>query len=171
MTQNATLLHAEQAIRAGLLIAWHGEPGAIATERCLYMTPDVADMFSGKQLTERLARLDANAIAERFVRGHLLRVSDRRRSAGADLKRLVGHAEMWWLGTHRPRPGFRFLGRFLARDHFVLLAGRDRERLGRDGYADAIRECDLRAERIFPGVPVFSGTQISDYLSRGVIHV
>lgn len=128
-------------------------------------------MFSGKQLTERLARLDAIVLAERFTRGHLLRVTDRRSGAGADLKRLEGPIEMWWLGTHRPRPGFRFLGRFLARDHLVLLSGHDREELVGRGYAEAIRSSDLHTKRIFPGIPVFSGTQISDYLSRGVIHV
>jgi hypothetical protein len=67
-----------------------------------------------------------------------------------DIERLTGVQETWVLCARRPRPGWRFFGRFAAKDMLVILSAHDKRDVSRqsDLFA-AANEMAARWDAVF----------------------
>jgi hypothetical protein len=66
-------------------------------------------------------------------------------------------------------PQARLFGRFAEQDTLILTAFHTRGHLGKKAsraWHDAMTACVASWERLFPGVPPFSGRGIHDYVSE-----
>ena len=86
-----------------------------------------------------------------------------------DLERLTDNDEAWAMCFRKPTPGWRLLGRFVAKNVFVGLSLKDRLVLGRtatyDGFAKAMTR---QWNESFPSLPVVRGNAWSDYVGGKV---
>src|SRR5205823_11475804 len=105
----------------------------------------------------------------RFIRGHSLKVSRRRRQrkwkkSKIELEQLAGFDEVWVLCYRNPRPGWRLLGRFLEQDALAVFRVKDKRDIGTD-YSGVVGKVlsdwndHLGTER------PCSGTNLSAYMS------
>jgi hypothetical protein len=89
--------------------------------------------------------------------------------ASPELERLEGLDEAWVMCFRKPRPGWRLLGRFLARDHFVALAAYARDVLkNRRLYEEAAQRMIDQWGAMFGAIEPFRGDHPAAYLS-GVV--
>jgi hypothetical protein len=105
--------------------------------------------------------------------GHLMCVSftmeTSPRRAFPELERLEGLDEAWVMCFRKPRPGWRLLGRFMARDHFVALAAYARDALKtRKRYEQAAQQMIDQWRAMFGAIEPFRGDNPAAYLS-GVV--
>jgi len=97
--------------------------------------------------------------------GHAVKIDLSGNSGDADFKRLADVTEVWTFAVRKPRPGYRFFGRFYERDHLILTGGTDRESLG--SYADyqqGIVQAQTDWGQLFQISPI-TGMRIEDYVS------
>lgn len=129
--------------------------------RCLYLTPAASaqvHQFVGSAGAVRAAGLAQDL--SRFAMGRLLRAQDH-------VKRLKPPSrEIWELRSQLPKPAFRLLGAFLARDEFVVLQAAARADYDGGRWSEAIRHTEAEWKRLFGSAPRHSGVILSDYLTN-----
>jgi hypothetical protein len=134
----------------------------------LLVTPIIADLLSGKDISSGFPDYAADTIVGRYTAGHLVTVSllgdpDKRKP---DLERLENVHEVWALCFRKPRPGWRILGRFVQRDMFVGLRAYDRHVLGKkSNYAKNAKAIPNDWTNLLGDAPVLFAATAGEYLS------
>jgi hypothetical protein len=133
-------------------------------KRCLWISKGARAAIDGFVASEGAKR--AAALAQdlnRFATGRLLRVTD-------DLKRLKPpENEIWELRSQSPKPAFRLLGAFAARDDFVVLQAAPRGSYDAKGaWKAAVGQARDEWDRLFPGHRRLKGTVLSDYVTNTI---
>jgi len=110
------------AIKGGRLIERQPLRPMGNPRRRLLLTPQIADFLDGQVEGSDFPRWPADAVVSRYIGGYIICVSLQGKSASyIDLERLQGVDEVWTLCFRSPKPGWRLLGRFAARDQFIGL--------------------------------------------------
>jgi hypothetical protein len=77
-------------------------------------------------------------------------------------------ADVFDIRCINPIPGIRVLGRFSEKDTFVALKWDYRENMNGSDFDDAVIRCADEWKRLFPGIPLFAGRTLDDYLTNFV---
>lgn len=108
---------------------------------------------------------------DRFTSGARVSVAENPRKKPRDtfLARVdPKSADIFDVRCINPAPGIRVLGRFAEKDTFVALTWDHRENMtGRD-FDAAVAHCADEWKRLFPAIPLFSGSTLDDYLTNYV---
>lgn len=138
--------------------------------RALIVTPQLELELHGTD-PPTFSTMGVGALIRRFISGQLLSISQKRRprklfgrNADVDLERLEGPAEVWVLCFRKPRPGYRFVGRFLEKDVLVLFRCYHKDKIGND-YGIAIADITQEWETYFGNQRPCSGNWIDGYMS------
>lgn len=141
----------------------------IVNRRELFVTDEIAEYLAGGRAQADFPTIPASIAAGGFLAGHLVSVS-RTNTLGkeADFLRLEDLDEVWrYAIVKKPRPGWRILGRFAAKDVFVGLTIASRIDLGsRRAYEAVAGEAINEWNRLLPGVQPLSGLSSSDYVGE-----
>ena len=114
-----------RAVRAGL-IDYEPILAVRPKRRRLMVTPEIKEIFDGTKVVPDYPVSAADRRIGAFVAGHLIAASRvkakrRKRDGNIDVEQIVNVDEVWAFCWRLPRPGHRFLGRFLEQDTLVLL--------------------------------------------------
>lgn len=135
------------------------------------MTAEIAGLFDGTDRRAGLGQATAETLANRYMAGHLVRVTDKL-GVEADMERLVDLDEAWALCIRRPWPGFRLFGRFIERDAFVATEAWHRSDLGRTANYTAMAQAMIdNWDAAVPGVHPVSFKNVTEYMSGAVDYV
>lgn len=135
--------------------------------RRLSVSTEVADLLDGKTAFGNFPALEAERLIGIYCAGQLIAVSQKKNDRRADLEKLEGFDEVWSFCFRRPKPGWRLLGRFIQKDHLILLRGWDKHKLF-NSYAEASEQIIDDWEDLFRTRVAHSGEWYSGYLG-GVI--
>lgn len=131
------------------------------------VTDEIARLLDGESQFGLFPDPEAEKLIGRFCGGHLLTMSRKKNTRKPDLERLEGFDEVWALCPRRPPPGWRLLGRFLGKNHLVLLRAWEKGKLAAN-YDTAAKQVIDDWERLTGSRVAHSGEQLSDYYD-GVI--
>jgi hypothetical protein len=136
--------------------------------RSLLLKPEINDVLDGTDVRTGFPHIEADKVVGRFITGHLLCVT-RKSAKDADLEQLEDVDDVWALCFRKPRPGYRLLGRFLARDMFVGFRLYDRHTLdGKKVYSARAAEIIDSWKRDFGSLNPLRSKDLSAYLG-GVV--
>lgn len=140
-------------------------PVAVKRRRIL-MTEEVATVFDSN--AHGFPR-GGDVVVHNFVSGSVVNISRKqakRKSSAPDihLEKLEGHDEIWALCVRRPKPGWRFFGRFIAMDSLALFTAYDKAERGQNYESECERVRTLWKQEFGNAVPHF-GIDVSDYIS------
>src|SRR5690349_4989404 len=122
------------------------------------------NLFEGVDDKPELSPTRAEAMADRFVAADHLIVSLKAGDKRPNLERLERIDEVWALCVRTPKPGWRYLGRFLRQDWLVLQkAHAKRDLVG--NYPLFSGEVIADWEQRFPEREPLRGAAVGDYLS------
>lgn len=138
-----------------------------AAVRRLSVSNEVADLLDGRTAFGDFPAIEAERLIGIFCAGQLITISQKKNDRRPDLERLEGFDEVWSFCLRRPKPGWRLLGRFIQRDHLILLRGWDKQKLFNQ-YTEASEQIIDDWEDLFATRVAHSGEWYSGYLS-GVI--
>jgi len=138
-----------------------------AAVRRLSVSTEVADLLDGRTQFGNFPALEAERMIGIFCAGQYITLSRKKNETRPDLEMLEGFDEVWSFCLRKPVPGWRLLGRFIQKDHLVLLRGWDKHKL--------FNQYAVAAQQIIDDWKDLSGTEVahsggwySGYLS-GVI--
>lgn len=165
LTFNTTSLSLERAIRRGntLLVREPLRPFGDQV-RWLVVTPEIDELLDGKRLFGVFPDVESERLIAHYSAGWLVTVSRKKTKRKPDLERIEGYDEIWALCPRRPRPGWRLLGRFIAKDTLVLLRAWEKNRLFAN-YPQAAQEVIDDWKRILGSEEPHRGNEVGDYLS------
>jgi hypothetical protein len=131
------------------------------------VSTEVTDLLDGRTAFGNFPAIEAERLIGIFCAGQLITISQKINERRPDLEKLEGFEEVWCFCLRRPKPGWRLFGRFLQKDHLILLRGWDKHKLFHQ-YEKASQEViddwnDLCGTKV-----AHSGEWYSGYLS-GVI--
>jgi hypothetical protein len=135
--------------------------------RRLSVSTEVADLLDGRTAFGQFPAFEAERLIGIFCAGQLITISQKKNERRPDLESLEGFDEVWSFCLRRPVPGWRLLGRFLSKDHLILLRGWDKHKLF-NHYNEAAQQIIDDWEELFNTKVAHSGEWYSGYLS-GVI--
>lgn len=146
-------------------------PNPLGRLRAIHVPPTIIDMFEGRRIDTGFPDYRANSFAAIFGAGQYVRVSligdpEKKRP---DLERLTDMDEAWAMCFRSPKPGWRLLGRFVAKNVFVSACLLDRLTL--DGDATYARYAQAMITRWGEGLPEWEpirGLAWQDYLDGTV---
>jgi hypothetical protein len=162
LTFNATSSIKAQAISRGFVERVPLRPLA-APKRFLLLKPAIDRNLEGGD--SRFPHIEADKLVGRYVAGYLLVVT-RKSGRNADLEQLEGLDAVWALCFRSPPPGFRLLGRFVARDTFIGFRLYDRHALdGKKTYNELAGQVIADWKRDFGQIKPLRSLNLSDYLS------
>jgi hypothetical protein len=129
--------------------------------------PDVNLRLDGAT-TADFASAFADVDITRYLSGFDVRVSRQMREWKKDeqpfLEKLVGHDDVWAICLRRPKPGWRLIGRFLAKDVFVGLGMYPKRELMGGRYAVRADEAIVLWNERFPGREPIRSDALNDYI-------
>jgi hypothetical protein len=131
------------------------------------VSTEVADLLDGRTAFGQFPAFEAERLIGIFCAGQLITISQKKNERRPDLERLEGFDEVWSFCLRRPVPGWRLLGRFLSKDHLILLRGWDKHKLF-NRYKEAAQQIIDDWEGLFNTKVAHSGGWYSGCLS-GVI--
>lgn len=135
--------------------------------RRLSVSTDVADLLDGRTAFGNFPAFEAERMIGIFCAGGYLTISRKKNKVRPDLEKLEGLDEIWSFCLRRPVPGWRLLGRFLQKDHLILLRGWDKHKLFNQ-YEKASKQIIEDWNALFGTEVAHGGDWYSGYLS-GVI--
>ena len=135
--------------------------------RRLSVSTEVADLLDGRTAFGDFPAVESEKMIGIFCAGQYVRISRKKNKVRPDLEKLEELDEIWSLCLRRPRPGCRLLGRFIQKDHLILLRGWDKHKLFKQ-YEKASEQIIDDWEALFGTKVAHSGEWYSGYLS-GVI--
>lgn len=138
-----------------------------APVRRLSVSTDIAGLLDGRTEQGSFPAIEAEKMIGVFCAGQYITLSRKKNEVRPDLERLEGFDEVWSFCLRRPRPGWRLLGRFIQKDHLVLLRGWDKHKLFKR-YDEAAKQIVDDWKDLFETEVAHSGEWYSGYLS-GVI--
>ncbi len=138
-----------------------------ATIRRLSVSTEVADLLDGRTQFGSFPALEAERMIGIFCAGQYFTLSRKKNEVRPDLEMLEGFNEVWSLCLRKPVPGWRLLGRFIQKDHLILLRGWDKRELFKQ-YPTAAQQIIDDWKNLFETEVAHSGEWYSGYLS-GVI--
>ena len=122
-----------------------------------------ANYFSGRSFVE-------GALTRWVLGGRVWAVERRKKREGGFLKRLEPPPnDVWEVKVTEPRPQVRLFGRFAEADTLILTKFHLRDSLKEKGssqWGAAMTECDNLWSALFPRIPIYSKSTISDYVTR-----
>ena len=136
--------------------------------RKLVVSQEINALLDGLGLAKGFPDIDAERRIGVFSAGYLLRVSRKKNDKKPDLERLEGFDEIWCFCIRRPPPGWRLLGRFIARDRLVVTRAWDKNLLAAN-YSQAAQEVIDDWALISGGAEPLRSENLEDYLS-GTVH-
>jgi hypothetical protein len=146
LTYNATTITSLTSSPSSNIEEWtevdDGLRQAFGDRRRVFVDLKVKALLLGKTTAAGFPSVECRALLGRFLNGHCLWYSmlgpyNSKLQERPDIERLTGVQETWVLCARRPRPGWRFFGRFAAKDVLVILSARDKR--------DVSRQTDLLA--------------------------
>lgn len=135
--------------------------------RRLSVSTEVADLLDGRTAFGNFPAVEAEKMIGIFCAGQYITLSRKKNKVRPDLEKLEGFDEVWSFCLRRPVPGWRLLGRFIQKDHLILLRGWDKHKLIKQ-YETASQQIIDDWEALFGTKVSHSGEWYSGYLS-GVI--
>jgi len=135
--------------------------------RRLSVSTEVADLLDGRTAFGNFPAFEAERMIGIFCGGGYLTISRKKNKVRPDLEKLEGFDEVWSFCLRRPVPGWRLLGRFLQKDHLILLRGWDKHALF-DRYKAASEQVIEDWSALFGTKVAHSADWYSGYLG-GVI--
>jgi hypothetical protein len=139
-----------------------GEP-----ERYLLVTPEIDALSDGHVLYGVFPAIRAETLIGIFAAGQLVTVSRRITKTKPDIEQIVGADEVWALCLRRPRPGWRFFGRWHKQGVFIALRAWEKGKLAQN-YSNAAQEVIDDWRHLLREEPVHTGASVEDYV--GGVH-
>jgi hypothetical protein len=135
--------------------------------RRLIVRPEMDLLLKGAKPETGFPHYKADFLFGTYAAGYLVTVSLIGNSkAKPDLERLEDLDEVWALCFRKPRPGWRFLGRFAQRNQFIGLRAYDRHALGpKRSYHKKAEQIIDDWKAVLGDLEPLRGKSVSDYLS------
>jgi hypothetical protein len=139
-------------------------------QRHLVVTPELERQLRGEDSSQGFSALGAASVLRQYISGQSLSISQRKRSPklfktfNVDLERLENFDEVWVLCLRKPKPGWRFMGRFLEKDLLALFQVFHKDEIGND-YGTAAASLITAWQKYFGTQPPLRGTWIESYLT------
>lgn len=133
------------------------------------MSTEIDGIFNGNsRKTDGFPQTAADLLILDFVGSRSINISrvqaKRRRFPEIHLEQIVGHDEIWALCVRKPRPGWRFFGRFLERDALVLLKPHHKATAGND-YKGIANDVIESWKLLFGDQPPLRKANLAEYLT------
>jgi hypothetical protein len=164
LTFNTTPLPLAEALRRKELLQRYPLRPVGDPKRQLYVRPEVYELLDGR-LRGDFPAFETERLIGVFMAGHLLTVSRQKTSQRPDMEQIVGADEVWALCSRRPRPGWRFLGRWLDRGIFVVCRAWEKGDLF-PRYPEACKQVIDDWDQMLPGVRPHTAREIGDYVGE-----
>ncbi|MFM9862465.1 MAG: hypothetical protein ACKVRO_02560 [Micropepsaceae bacterium] len=140
----------------------------------LLVTAEIADLLDGAKVSSGFPDTIADVVVGKFLAGQSVTASTRwlslpkayrkRFEKNLEFERLDDLDEIWAVCFRKPKPGWRFFGRFLERNVFAAIAAHDRHDLAPEAkYAERAQAAIAKWNEL--GLPdPHRGTKVGDYL-------
>lgn len=171
MTFNTTSLPLLTVLKAKrLLLREPLRPLQSGEKRHLLVTPQIDALLDGHILFGVFPDREAEVLIGKFSARYLVRVSRKKGNSRPDVEQIVGSDEVWAICPRKPKPGWRILGRWYAKDVFVALRPWPKEELFRN-YDHAAQEVIDDWKELFGHREPHRGRDVGDYMSEVYIDV
>lgn len=132
-------------------------------KRRLLVVPQIDAILDGHVYHGLFPATETERLVGVFSAGQLVTVSRKFTKKKPDVEQIVGLQEVWALCARRPKPGWRLLGRWFAKDVFIALRAWDKTELfGK--YPAAGQDVIDDWMELFGNQPAHSGPNVGDYL-------
>lgn len=171
MTFNTTSLPLSSVLRSkNLLLREPIRPLPSSEKRYLFVTPQIDALLDGHVLFGVFPERESEILIGKFSARYRVTVSRTKGKSRPDIEQVVGADEVWAFCPRKPKPGWRILGRWYAKDHFIALRAWPKEHLFRN-YKFASLEVIQDWKDLFGDRDVHRGQDISDYMSEVYVDV